>query len=160
MQASSKDRQRGGWKEQDHRVIVSNMENPFFFDIYKTIEAEAHTNGYERGLRVPEDVSVTGFDNVKRSKFLLPCSDYRAHPARSRRSHHVRFPDRTAERRRNHCGNCHRSRTCFARLHRSRERNALVKWGRRADLGCLQRVPTSFGRRCHNVNVQHGQIPK
>jgi LacI family transcriptional regulator len=28
-------------------VIVSNMENPFFFDIYKTIEAEAHTHGYE-----------------------------------------------------------------------------------------------------------------
>src|ERR1035438_4654661 len=72
MQASSKDRQRGGWKEQDHRVIVSNMENPFFFDIYKTIEAEAHTNGYERGLRVPEDVSVTGFDNVKLSEFCCP----------------------------------------------------------------------------------------
>jgi DNA-binding LacI/PurR family transcriptional regulator len=28
-------------------VIVSNMENPFFSDIYKTIEAEAHTHGYE-----------------------------------------------------------------------------------------------------------------
>jgi DNA-binding LacI/PurR family transcriptional regulator len=28
-------------------VIVSNLENPFFFDIYKTIQADAHTRGYE-----------------------------------------------------------------------------------------------------------------
>jgi DNA-binding LacI/PurR family transcriptional regulator len=28
-------------------VIVSNLENPFFFDIYKTIEADAHERGYE-----------------------------------------------------------------------------------------------------------------
>jgi LacI family transcriptional regulator len=28
-------------------VIVSNMENPFFFDIYKTIESDAHARGYE-----------------------------------------------------------------------------------------------------------------
>src|SRR5579872_6745901 len=28
-------------------VIASNMENPFFFDIYKTIESDAHERGYE-----------------------------------------------------------------------------------------------------------------
>lgn len=28
-------------------VIVSNMENPFFFDIFRVVEAEAHTHGYE-----------------------------------------------------------------------------------------------------------------
>src|ERR1041384_6996792 len=28
-------------------VIASNMENPFFFDIYKTIESDAHAAGYE-----------------------------------------------------------------------------------------------------------------
>ncbi len=28
-------------------VIVSNLENPFFFDIYKTIETDAHARGYE-----------------------------------------------------------------------------------------------------------------
>src|SRR5438105_11680053 len=28
-------------------VIVSNMENPFFFDIFQAVEADAHANGYE-----------------------------------------------------------------------------------------------------------------
>ncbi len=28
-------------------VVVSNMENPFYFDIYKVVEAEARQNGYE-----------------------------------------------------------------------------------------------------------------
>jgi DNA-binding LacI/PurR family transcriptional regulator len=28
-------------------IIISNMENPFFFDIYKTIESDAHAHGYE-----------------------------------------------------------------------------------------------------------------
>jgi DNA-binding LacI/PurR family transcriptional regulator len=28
-------------------VILSNLENPFFFDIYKTIESDAHKRGYE-----------------------------------------------------------------------------------------------------------------
>jgi DNA-binding LacI/PurR family transcriptional regulator len=28
-------------------VIVSNLENPFFFDIYKTVERGAHARGYE-----------------------------------------------------------------------------------------------------------------
>jgi DNA-binding LacI/PurR family transcriptional regulator len=28
-------------------VIVSNMENPFFFDIFRMVEAEAHKHGYE-----------------------------------------------------------------------------------------------------------------
>src|ERR1700689_3718299 len=28
-------------------VIVSNIENPFFLEIYKTVEAGAHAAGYE-----------------------------------------------------------------------------------------------------------------
>lgn len=40
-------RSLAGGKSKTIGVIVSNMENPFFFDIYKTIEAEAHTSGYE-----------------------------------------------------------------------------------------------------------------
>lgn len=36
-----------GGKSLTIGVIVSNMENPFFFDIYKTIEAGAHARGYE-----------------------------------------------------------------------------------------------------------------
>ena len=28
-------------------IIVSNMENPFFFDIFRTLEADAHARGYE-----------------------------------------------------------------------------------------------------------------
>jgi LacI family transcriptional regulator len=36
-----------GGKSRTIGVIVSNLENPFFFDIYKTIEADAHSRGYE-----------------------------------------------------------------------------------------------------------------
>lgn len=28
-------------------IIVSNMENPFFFDIFRTLESDAHANGYQ-----------------------------------------------------------------------------------------------------------------
>jgi len=28
-------------------IVLSNMENPFFFDIYKTVESDAHASGYE-----------------------------------------------------------------------------------------------------------------
>src|SRR5947209_20016322 len=28
-------------------IIVSNMENPFFLDIYRTLESDAHARGYE-----------------------------------------------------------------------------------------------------------------
>ncbi|HWC99384.1 MAG TPA: LacI family DNA-binding transcriptional regulator [Candidatus Sulfopaludibacter sp.] len=40
-------RSLAGGKSRTIGVIVSNLENPFFFDIYKTIEADAHANGYE-----------------------------------------------------------------------------------------------------------------
>ena len=40
-------RSLAGGKSRTIGVIVSNMENPFFFDIYKTIEADAHSGGYE-----------------------------------------------------------------------------------------------------------------
>jgi DNA-binding LacI/PurR family transcriptional regulator len=40
-------RNLAGGKSNTIGVIVSNMENPFFFDIYKTVEADAHANGFE-----------------------------------------------------------------------------------------------------------------
>src|SRR6478736_4299054 len=40
-------RHLAGGKSRTIGVIVSNLENPFFFDIYKTIENDAHTAGYE-----------------------------------------------------------------------------------------------------------------
>src|SRR5438105_8751027 len=39
-------RSLAGGKSRTIGVIVSNMENPFFFDIYKTMEADAHARGY------------------------------------------------------------------------------------------------------------------
>jgi DNA-binding LacI/PurR family transcriptional regulator len=40
-------RNLAGGKSRTIGVIVSNMENPFFFDIYKTVESDAHAAGYE-----------------------------------------------------------------------------------------------------------------
>jgi LacI family transcriptional regulator len=40
-------RSLAGGKSRTIGVIVSNLENPFFFDIYKTIEADVHNSGYE-----------------------------------------------------------------------------------------------------------------
>lgn len=40
-------RNLAGGKSTTFGVIVSNLENPFFFDIYKTIEADAHAAGFE-----------------------------------------------------------------------------------------------------------------
>ncbi len=40
-------RSLAGGKSRTIGVIVSNLENPFFFDIYKTIESDAHARGYE-----------------------------------------------------------------------------------------------------------------
>src|SRR5215813_1348624 len=40
-------RSLAGGKSRTIGVIVSNLENPFFFDIYKTIESDAHSAGYE-----------------------------------------------------------------------------------------------------------------
>ncbi len=40
-------RHLAGGKSSTIGVIVSNMENPFFFDIYKTVESDAHAGGYE-----------------------------------------------------------------------------------------------------------------
>lgn len=40
-------RNLAGGKSRTIGVIVSNMENPFFFDIYKTVESQAHARGYE-----------------------------------------------------------------------------------------------------------------
>jgi DNA-binding LacI/PurR family transcriptional regulator len=40
-------RSLAGGKSKTLGVIVSNLENPFFFDIYKTVEKGAHSRGYE-----------------------------------------------------------------------------------------------------------------
>lgn len=40
-------RHLAGGKSNTLGVIVSNMENPFFFDIYKTLESDAHSAGFE-----------------------------------------------------------------------------------------------------------------
>jgi DNA-binding LacI/PurR family transcriptional regulator len=40
-------RNLAGGKSRTIGMIVSNMENPFFFDIYKTVECDAHAAGYE-----------------------------------------------------------------------------------------------------------------
>ena len=40
-------RNLAGGKSNTIGVIVSNMENPFFFDIYKTMESDAHSHGFE-----------------------------------------------------------------------------------------------------------------
>jgi DNA-binding LacI/PurR family transcriptional regulator len=40
-------RSLAGGKSRMLGVIVSNMENPFFFDIYRAIEAQAHARGLE-----------------------------------------------------------------------------------------------------------------
>jgi DNA-binding LacI/PurR family transcriptional regulator len=36
-----------GGKSKTIGVIVSNLENPFFFDVYKAVEGDAHALGYE-----------------------------------------------------------------------------------------------------------------
>jgi LacI family transcriptional regulator len=40
-------RSLAGGKSRTLGVIVSNLENPFFFDIYRTIETEAHSRGLD-----------------------------------------------------------------------------------------------------------------
>ena len=40
-------RSLAGGKSRTIGVIVSNLDNPFFLDIYKAIEADVHTRGYE-----------------------------------------------------------------------------------------------------------------
>jgi LacI family transcriptional regulator len=40
-------RHLAGGRSSTIGVIVSNMENPFFFDIYKTVESDARAGGYE-----------------------------------------------------------------------------------------------------------------
>lgn len=40
-------RHLAGGKSRTIGVILSNMENPFFFDIYKTVESDAHAGGFE-----------------------------------------------------------------------------------------------------------------
>jgi LacI family transcriptional regulator len=40
-------RSLAGGKSRTIGMIASNLENPFFFDIFRTLEADSHENGYE-----------------------------------------------------------------------------------------------------------------
>jgi DNA-binding LacI/PurR family transcriptional regulator len=40
-------RNLAGRRSRTLGMIASNMENPFFFDIFRTLEADAHAHGYE-----------------------------------------------------------------------------------------------------------------
>src|SRR5580704_9450711 len=40
-------RSLAGGKSRTIGMIASNLENPFFFDIFRTLEADAHAQGYE-----------------------------------------------------------------------------------------------------------------
>src|SRR6478672_11545635 len=40
-------RSLAGGRSQTLGMIASNLANPFFFDIFRTLEADAHDNGYE-----------------------------------------------------------------------------------------------------------------
>lgn len=40
-------RSLAGGKSKTIGMIVSNLENPFFFDIFRTLEEDAHAHGYE-----------------------------------------------------------------------------------------------------------------
>ena len=40
-------RSLAGGKSRTIGMIASNLENPFFFDIFRTLEADCHTHGYE-----------------------------------------------------------------------------------------------------------------
>ena len=42
-----------GGRSRTIGVIVSNIENPFFLDIYKAVEAGAHAAGYELVMATP-----------------------------------------------------------------------------------------------------------
>ena len=40
-------RSLAGGKSRTIGMIASNLENPFFFDIFRTLEADSHAHGYE-----------------------------------------------------------------------------------------------------------------
>ena len=40
-------RSLAGGKSRSIGMIASNLENPFFFDIFRTLEADSHARGYE-----------------------------------------------------------------------------------------------------------------
>ncbi len=65
-------RSLAGGKSRTIGVIASNMENPFFFDIYKTVEADAHARGHE--------VVVANTDyhaHARGHEVVVPNTDYR-----------------------------------------------------------------------------------
>src|SRR5260370_12519637 len=60
-------RSLAGGKSRTIGVIASNMENPFFFDIYKPVEADPHARGsrvvlanaYYRPVQLAADITLT-----------------------------------------------------------------------------------------------------
>jgi DNA-binding LacI/PurR family transcriptional regulator len=66
-------------------VIVSTLENRFFFGIYKTLEADAHAKGFEAVMANTDyraERYLTGFNNVKLSPVLLSRAYHGPYPAR------------------------------------------------------------------------------
>jgi len=92
----------------------------------------------ERGLRVPKDVSVTGFDNLKLSEFCYPALTTVHYPARSHRAYHLRLPGSEGGKAgRYRCGN------------RESIRNLLcaIPPGRRLPTSAVEHAATSVLRR-------------
>jgi DNA-binding LacI/PurR family transcriptional regulator len=53
-------RSLAGGKSKSIGVIVSNIENPFFLDIYKAVEEGAHDAGYESSSRANRPAPPAG----------------------------------------------------------------------------------------------------
>ena len=60
-------RNLAGGKSRTVGVIVSNLENPFFFDIYKTMEADAHAR--TRNLAATEDLGRHPAQQVRKKQW-------------------------------------------------------------------------------------------
>ncbi len=65
-------RSLAGGKSRTIGVITSNMENPFFFDIYRTIESDAHSRGScPDGFAPPQAAAVDAVQMIAEDHFLV-----------------------------------------------------------------------------------------